>query len=698
MKKIVVKEKEIGLVWSVSDEGRVSFLYCGRGEFDADALCAKPLTGEEEDILSPVEIASSETGFRVHRGAKKVGGGVSMALRYKDFTDEQTREGRLMRMYLESEEAEVVLQYLFVPCGKALPVLRVSTQVRMKKPCTLEYVSAFRFAGLFPPFNEEAYERICAYVPHNTWHGEGQWKRGTLAEFGLNGCHCGGAHLKRIHYGNTGTWSSKEYLPAGALEADGTCMYWQIEANGSWNTEIGQVMMKPYLALSGPSFAENFWQKHMKAGECFETPFVAIAFGKDMNDCTASLTAYRRTYASVYEGDLDCATQYNGYMHANWDNPTTERVEAQMNACAKLGVNTFVVDAGWFSQEVFWPILGDWLHPLEPFEGKNFRQLLDECHAKGMKAGLWLELEDIGVDCPIVPNVEHLLMKRGGVKVCDNRRYFFDFSLPETREYMDRVVDTVIERYGIDYVKLDYNCDAGMGCDNEHGNFGEGLLAHNRAFAEWIKAWHQRHPKFVIEGCASGGMRLDHLSLSTFALGNTSDQVCYDRTPYIACNLSAYLLPERMGVWAYPLASQTEKQIQINLVNGMLFRMQLSGEVEKLDEKQSACVAEGLRYFESLAEFKKRVVPYLPLGFCKFFDTTVAFGLRGEEKLLLAVYNLGGEKEKRIPLTGLGAISAKRTFPTASTAVCALCKDELCVRFEGEEEAAIFEITLGENR
>lgn len=688
MKKIIIKEKEIELVFFVSSEGKTALVHCGSGGFTGDE------PGESEmALLSPVEIASADSGFGSHHGAKKLCGAFSRALVYKGLEDGQTDEGRLVRLLLESERAKVTCCYLFV-CGRHGVVLRTWSEVTAKQPFALEYVSAFRFAGLFPPFKEEAYDRIKAYIPHNTWHGEGQWRCSSLSELGLNGCHSGGVNLKRIVYSNTGSWSSKEYLPAGILSSGEKYILWQIESNASWTAEIGQTNMRPYLALSGPSFLENMWQKKLAAGETFTTPYAALTFGGELNSCIAALTDYRRHFAAAYIGDRDLPSQYNGYMHANWDFPTTKSLLAQLEACKKIGIETFVVDAGWFSRGCFWSKLGDWLHPEEPFEGKNFKELIDVCHEKGMKAGLWMELEDIGVECPIAAEAEALLMRRDGIKVCDNDRYFFDFSLKETQEYMDNIVDSVESKYGVEYIKLDYNCDCGIGCDSPDGTFGEGLAAHARGFSEWLARWHARRPELVIEGCASGGMRLDHCSLSAFALGNTSDQICYDRTPYIACNLAAYLVPERMGVWAYPLASQSENEINMNLVNAMLFRLQLSGEIHKLDERRLALVKAGVEYYNSLKEFKRTAVPYLPMGFSTFFDTTVAFGLRGENRVLLAVYNLGGDMRKRIPLTGLRPLCVKTAFPLGSDCRGLLEGELLTVEFRARKEAAIFEIEM----
>ena len=48
--------------------------------------------------------------------------------------------------------------------------------------------------------------------------------------------------FKKFCVSNTGTWSTKSYLPMGALKnKDGTFVLWQIEANGSWSYEMSDL-------------------------------------------------------------------------------------------------------------------------------------------------------------------------------------------------------------------------------------------------------------------------------------------------------------------------------------------------------------------------------------------------------------------------------------------------------------------------
>lgn len=226
---------------------------------------------------------------------------------------------------------------------------------------------------------------------------------------------------------------------------------------------------------------------------------------------------------------------------------------SQIDRTAEAGLPYFVVDAGWFCKgdRDFWPILGDWLHPEEPFS-RPLGEIFDYARSKGLKCGLWLEIEDVGTECACLPRLQPMLLKRNGVPVCENNRYFLDFSLEETRAYATEVIDFLIKEYGVEYFKIDYNADCISGGNDRFSSCGQSLLEHNRGYLAWLRGIREKYPDILIEGCASGGMRLDYASLYEYALGNISDQVCYDRVPYIVSNAAAYLVPERTGVWSYP--------------------------------------------------------------------------------------------------------------------------------------------------
>ena len=689
MRDYVFIEGGLQLNFRVFDEGRVALTYFGIASGTEECPEGKEVGECEEKFdgtgMSPVEIALSGSCFNGHHGAKKTRGAASESQRLAGFSESRGDEGRHIVLKAESGELSVDMHYV-LSAGTA----RTYCVVAAKRRLTLEYVSSVNIPGLFSAAERSNYDKIKWIVPHNSWHGEAQWREYSLAELGLTDCH-NYCTLKRIWFCNAGSWSSKEYLPAGFLTDGGVWFNWQIESNGSWYAETGENGKRFYFNLSGPTFAEGGWSPTLEAGERFETVKVAVSFGRNMEECVSAMTAYRRRNFAYYAADSELPSQYNGYMHANWEAPQTERLLSQIDRTAEAGLPYFVVDAGWFCKgdRDFWPILGDWLHPEEPFS-RPLGEIFDYARSKGLKCGLWLEIEDVGTECACLPRLQPMLLKRNGVPVCENNRYFLDFSLEETRAYATEVIDFLIKEYGVEYFKIDYNADCISGGNDRFSSCGQSLLEHNRGYLAWLRGIREKYPDILIEGCASGGMRLDYASLYEYALGNISDQVCYDRVPYIVSNAAAYLVPERTGVWSYPREGASVEEIRMNFVNAAFFRLQLSGALDKMDEAQMKEIREGIAFCESLRDFKRRATAFFPLGFCKFFDETVAYGYRDEERAYLAVYNLGGKKKKEIPLSCRAR--AKVVYPAEGGAAAEVSGDVLSVLFKEEREACIVEL------
>ena len=690
MRDYVFIEGGLQLTFRVFDGGRVALTYFGADTGAEECPGGREVgeSGEKFDGtgMSPVEIALSGSGFIGHHGGKKTRGAASEALRFSGLEDFSDAGHRHVVLKTESEELYAEMHCIFFG-GTA----RTYSAVRAKKTVTAEYISSLNLPVLFEVKEKRCYEDIRWFVPHNSWHGEAQWRDYSLSQLGLTGCH-DNCTLKRIYFCNTGSWSSKEYLPAGFLtDGGGKWCNWQIEANGSWYAEVGGGKDRIYCTLSGPTFAESGWRITLRPGERFETVKAAVTFGADIEDCVKKMTEYRRSCFAVYPADAALPAQYNGYMHANWEMPQTERLLAQIDRTAELGLPYFVVDAGWFCKgdRDFWPILGDWLHPEEPFS-MPLKEIFDHARGKGLKCGLWIEIEDVGAECAALPRLASMLMKRDGVPVCENDRYFLDFSLRETREYATEVIDFLVEKYGVGYFKIDYNTDCISGGNADAESFGEGLLRHNRAYLAWLRGIREKYPNLLIEGCASGGLRSDYATLYECALGNISDQVHYDRVPYIVSNAAAYLVPEHTGVWAYPREGASAEEIRMNFVNAAFFRLQLSGALDKMDEAQMQEIREGVAFCESLRDFRRHATAFFPLGFCKFFDETVAYGYRSGEKAYLAVYHLGGAKRKEIPLSFRGR--ARVAYPAAGGAAVDFSDGVLIVSFQGERDACIVEL------
>jgi alpha-galactosidase len=334
-----------------------------------------------------------------------------------------------------------------------------------------------------------------------------------------------------------GSWSSVDFLPMGGVEnvLAGVTWVWQIEHNGGWHWEVGDVGSELYLAVSGPNNQEHHWRHRLAPGERFTTVPVAVAVTPgDLTDGLRVLTTYRRAIRRPARQVLPVI--FNDYMNCLMGDPTEEKLAPLTDAAAEVGAEYFVIDAGWYADDGgWWSTVGEW-EPSPVRFPNGFATTVRRIRDAGMVPGLWLEPEVVGVHSPVVDKLPaDAFLREGGETRQENGRFHLDYRNTEVRSRMDDVVDRLVRDYGIGYLKLDYNIDVGPVPD---------LLGHNRAYLSWLDGLLNRHPALVLENCASGGMRMDYALLSRMSLQSTSDQTDHVRYAAIAAAAPSAVIPE----------------------------------------------------------------------------------------------------------------------------------------------------------
>ena len=163
---------------------------------------------------------------------------------------------------------------------------------------------------------------------------------------------------------------------------------------------------------------------------------------------------------------------------------------------------------------------------------------------KGMVPGLWLELEVMGINCPMASQVTRdWFFQRNGRPIIDHCRYQLDFRNKEVRDYATGVIKRLVEEYGVGYIKMDYNIDTGVGTDYHADSAGEGLLSHTRAYLNWLDKIFEMYPDLIIENCSSGGMRMEYSMLSRQSIQSVTDQTNYIKMAAIAANCATACTP-----------------------------------------------------------------------------------------------------------------------------------------------------------
>jgi alpha-galactosidase len=423
--------------------------------------------------------------------------------------------------------------------------------------------------------------------------------------------------------------------------ATGTAFIWQIEHNGSWHWELSDIARLLYLHVSGPTFNENHWWKSLRPGETFTTVPVAVGcVTGGVTDAVAALTRYRRVIRRPNRDNVALPVIFNDYMNCLMGDPTTEKLRPLIAAAAEVGAEYFCIDAGWYADGSWWTDVGEWLPSQRRFPG-GIAEPLKLIRDHGMIPGLWLELEVMGIHCRLAKQVpDSWFFQHRGRRVMDHGRYQLDYRNPEVRAHADRVIDRLVREYGVGYIKMDYNIDAGPGTDWQADSLGDGLLQHNRAYLAWLDSIFARYPELVIENCGSGGLRMDYALLSRHSIQSSSDQQDYRKNAVIAAACPSAVTPEQCAVWSYPLREGDREEVICNMVNALLLRIHQSGHLAELSPDRRALVKEAIDCYKRIRADIPVSLPFWPLGLPKFSDPWLAFGLRGDRKCYLAVWRM----------------------------------------------------------
>ena len=582
--------------------------------------------------------------------------------------------------------------------------VRISSAIKSlsDEDVVLEEVSAFYLEGIGGQKRKQHPDSMLFTRFLQSHHTECQPKSASFKDYGI---YAGADSQKKICGVNIGSWSTKEELPMGIVEdrENGAFLMFQIESMASWYYELSDKNDQYYLWLGGPSITYGSWQKKLSKGESYTTPAIALSFGGDLNKVIGEMTKYRRHLAKNSQSDIEMPTVFNEYMHLSWDNPTAENTAKIAPVVAKTGIKYYVIDCGWHNEEPGWeiyPYIGHWKESKARFP-EGVRKTMDLIRSLGMKPGLWIEPESVGLLCDEMQAyyTDDCFLQRNGKRITVSNRQFLDYRNPKVIDYMTETIRRMVEDYGAEYIKFDYNYDCGVGTDLDAFSLGEGLEMASDAFLSWVKQMRDRFPEVVFEGCASGGMRLDYKTLSAFSLASTSDQVDYLQYPFIAGNILSAVIPEQAAVWSYPVTDEcksfedvTDKRIALNMINSFLGRMHLASHLERLCDRQLQMVRDGIDCYNSLVEFKKTALPYFPIGFTAFGEEKVAAGIKKDNKIYLAVWLLNGDLTLKVPIAE-GVLKAEIIYPKENFATLATGEDFISVTAHENETAVFVEIT-----
>jgi alpha-galactosidase len=263
--------------------------------------------------------------------------------------------------------------------------------------------------------------------------------------------------------------------------------------------------------------------------------------------------------------------------------PGNMRVE-DMKRCAdvaaRLGAEVFVLDAGWFSSKSWSRELGDWTYNPGEFP-HGIQELSQYVQSKGMKFGIWVEIENLGVDSAMFRAHPDWCLTYDGRPLLVSNRYHLNFAKPAVRQWARSVIDQLVRDCGIEWLKIDYNIDIGERFDPPQlaERPGHVLFDHLANYYRWLDELRGAYPQLVIENCSSGGARFD---LGIMAHTHTtwlSDEVHPLRSVQLGYGCTVEFIPEVCNHWM--VGDQQNGTVSLSNPSGwwdFMFRVPMNGQ------------------------------------------------------------------------------------------------------------------------
>ncbi len=384
-----------------------------------------------------------------------------------------------------------------------------------------------------------------------------------------------------------------------------------------------KVLHKTHLALS-MELCCHAPQLVLKAGEAFILPEVHMgAVQGDLDLAINEMHSHiRRSVLNFKETDPSACLIGCG-MGAEHD-MSVETSKAFIDQFAKMGGEIFIIDAGWEcppGEEQKWSQYNGINYPDSDRYPNGLSELSDYCHEKGLKFGLWVEMERIGIHSPIFEAHPEWRLKNALGKQDSS---YLDLANPAAAEWAESELARIIEEYKLELLRVDYNGTHksyyGLR-DAESGAKESQPLRQFTAVYQIYRNLKKRFPNVIFENCAGGGGRTDLGMMKAFNHTWVSDWQKMPRSVSITNGMTMALPPERVDRLFAGMGCHEIGSLDAHLRNTMLGHMSLN----VVHPAAAGDNSEQLAFIQrSIGLYKNFIRPILPT--CKIYHHTPESG------------------------------------------------------------------------
>lgn len=527
----LLSTKSTSYAFGVDDRGLVRHLYWGKRIPSADELEMPELT--EVSTNDPVFQITPEE-FPVHGGLRykehclKVtfaDGTRELAYQYCGYDVDETDGREELIVHLRDEHYALFLDLLYrIYPEYDLMERSVVLRNESEDPVQIEQIHSAQF--------HIPYENLNFSNVHGHWGAEQQ------------------RFVQKVSYGkivieNRRGISSHNHNPYFILDRDATetageVYFGALRLSGNFSGVVEQTAYGETLVQMGLNPHDCLLE--LGPGETFTAPAILCGY-TDGGFEAMSHNLHRFALERIMRQGLR-PVLYNSWEATEFHVNSRDQINLARKA-GEMGAELFVLDDGWFGERhSIQNGLGDWYVNEGKFPN-GLEELIDAVKEQGMLFGIWVEPEMVNPKAQLYQQHPDWIYHYETRETDTSRvQYVLNVTKPEVRAFIYDMLDNLLTRYDIAYIKWDANRPI-----SQTGPQRDIWYKHIQTIYEIVTELKKQHPDVLFEACASGGGRIDYGILGIFDDFWTSDNTdAYDRL-YIQDAYSRVYPIKAMRAW-----------------------------------------------------------------------------------------------------------------------------------------------------
>jgi len=306
--------------------------------------------------------------------------------------------------------------------------------------------------------------------------------------------------------------SSNGYLPFFNVDAGDRGVVVALGWSGQWCADLA--MEDASTVRLRADIAET--RLRLQPGEAIRTARILLVFweGHRLSGHNLLRRLIYRHCTPLLDGQkplphVQCNTWFP--VGDNGGNATAENQTALLHAYRSLGIEYLVMDAGWFGDSSeWWPNAGTWRPRKDAFP-HGLRPIGEVAREAGIRFGMWFEPERVHEGTKLDADHPEWLISLDG-----QQDRLLNLGLPEVRRWFIDMVSRYVEDVPLGYFRHDFNINPlpyWQKADPPE-RIGSTEIHYVTGLYEIWDALHARYPGLMMEGCSSGGRRIDLESIS----------------------------------------------------------------------------------------------------------------------------------------------------------------------------------------